>query len=63
MNSRKPIVAMSWAMRQNRKEDAVRFATTLIQQLNQETEVEKIIFPSMGTLSAVAEVTKIQTLD
>ncbi|EOL43112.1 triose-phosphate isomerase [Enterococcus phoeniculicola] len=62
MNSRKPIVAMSWAMRQNKKEDAVRFATTLIQQLNQENEVEKIIFPSMGTLSAVAEVTKNTTI-
>lgn len=58
MVSRKPIVAMSWAMRQNKKEDAQKFARELISLLDQETKVEKILFPSMGTINYVAEITK-----
>lgn len=55
MSKRKPIVVMSWAMRQNIKVDAQNFTTKLIQLLNTDTGVEKIIFPSMGTITYVAD--------
>ncbi|SET54709.1 triosephosphate isomerase [Enterococcus malodoratus] len=62
MSIRKPVVAMSWAMRQNKKIDAVNFASEIIKELNNDTEIEKIIFPSIGTLPFVSEVTKDTTV-
>lgn len=55
---RKPIVAMNWSMRQNEIANAVEFAAQLIDEIGNDEEIEKIIFPSMGTLPAVAEVVK-----
>ncbi|MHC5249377.1 triose-phosphate isomerase family protein [Enterococcus sp. LJL90] len=58
MTTRKPIVGMSWAMRQNRNQDAVDFAKQLVDLLNENQEIEQIVFPSMGTITAVATVLK-----
>lgn len=49
---------MSWAMRQNKNEDALEFSTNLIKVLQEEKTVEQFIFPSMGTLTTVAPVLK-----
>ncbi|MDT2759906.1 triose-phosphate isomerase family protein [Enterococcus xiangfangensis] len=56
MSNRKPIIAMNWAMRQNKNSDAIAFAEQLVELLDKDTKTEKIIFPSMGTLQAVAKI-------
>ena len=56
MSNRKSIVVMSWAMRQNRKKEAISFSKKLVELLGEDHGVEKIVFPSMGTLSHVANV-------
>lgn len=55
---RKPIVGMSWAMRQNKNAEALEFSTHLVDLLQEKETVEQFIFPSMGTLAAVAPVLK-----
>lgn len=56
MKSRKPIVMMSWAMRQNKREDAINFAQKLSELLKKKSNIEQVVFPSMGTISDVAAV-------
>jgi len=58
MTTRRPIVAMSWAMRQNRSADAVAFAEQLVQLLQEHQAIEQVVFSSMGTMAAVASVLK-----
>lgn len=58
MEERIPIVAMNWSMRQNREKDSIEFAEELKQLLENEKQVEKILFPSMGVLRPVANVLK-----
>lgn len=54
--NRKPIVAMSWAMRQNKNDEAIKFANELGILLKGDKTVEKIVFPSMGTIHAAAPI-------
>lgn len=54
MAERKPIVVMSWAMRQNKTAEAKQFASKLIQLVGEDYGVEKILFPSMGMITTVA---------
>lgn len=58
MEERKPIVAMNWSMRQNTESDSIIFAEELKNLLENEKQVEKILFPSMGVLRPVANVLK-----
>lgn len=62
MLNRKPIVGMSWAMRQNKTTDAVEFANELVDLLKNNQEIEQFVFPSMGTIPAVAAVLKDSTI-
>lgn len=54
--SRKPIVAMSWAMRQNKNADAIDFSKELGILLKKNHGIEQIVFPSMGTIQAAAPI-------
>lgn len=58
MEYRIPIVAMNWSMRQNKEKESIAFAEELKQLLENENQVEKILFPSMGVLRPVADVLK-----
>lgn len=44
MEKRKPIVVMSWAMRQNTKKDATEFAQELVELLGTNELTEKFYF-------------------
>lgn len=58
MTNRKPIVGMSWAMRQNKNADAIAFSKTLLDLLKDNQAIEQIVFPAMGTITAVSTVLK-----
>lgn len=45
-------------MRQNRKKEAQEFAAKLVQLVGEDQGVEKVLFPSMGMITSVAEITK-----
>ena len=54
MSKRKPVVVMSWAMRQNREVEAVTFAEQLVELLGDDQNIEKILLPSMAMLYPVS---------
>lgn len=56
MNKRKPVVVMSWAMRQNREVEAVAFAEQLVELLGEDDTIEKVLLPSMGMIYPVSKV-------
>ncbi|MGY0354306.1 triose-phosphate isomerase family protein [Enterococcus avium] len=56
MSKRKPVVVMSWAMRQNREVEAVSFAEQLVELLGDDQDIEKILLPSMAMLYPVSKV-------
>lgn len=56
MSKRKPVVVMSWAMRQNREVEAVNFAEQLVELLGNDNSIEKVLLPSMGMLYPVSKI-------
>lgn len=56
MSKRKPVVVMSWAMRQNVEAAAVEFAEQLVKLFDEEDHIEKVLLPSMGMIYPVAKV-------
>lgn len=55
MNTRKPIVIMNWAMRQNKNQEAKEFARELDQLMGETRKCELVVLPSMGTIQTMAK--------
>lgn len=60
MTNRKPLVAMTWTMRQNKSLEARTYAKQLRKLLGEEQQIDLVLFPSMGTIYVAAEELKIQ---
>ncbi|MDN6161826.1 MAG: triose-phosphate isomerase [Tetragenococcus koreensis] len=55
MTNRKPLVAMTWTMRQNKSLEARTYAKQLRKLLGEEQQIDLVLFPSMGTIYVAAE--------